>query len=150
VNHDRAKEIIGPPKDPGFTVCKTKGVDVKLHPALLTSSLIGAAWPAPAQTTGAGFADALSPSLASVAKAMHATIRRNHAQSAENLPDDEYAFKPTPEVRSFGQLIGHVINANVFFCSQAKGEKSPATAYYEQVTEKTMLVKMLNTSLVYV
>jgi uncharacterized damage-inducible protein DinB len=122
---------------------------VKVHVILATSILLGATWPAAAQTTGGGYADALSPSLASVAKAMHATIRRNLAQAAENMPDEEYAFKPTPEVRSFGQLIGHVINANFFFCSQANGEKSPATANYEQMTEKAMLVKALNTSLAY-
>jgi hypothetical protein len=35
-----------------------------------------------AQTTGAGYADALSPSLANVAKAMHATIRQDLAEAA--------------------------------------------------------------------
>ena len=49
------------------------------------------------------------------------------------MPAEEYAFKPTPEVRRFAELVGHVANANFFFCSQAKGEKSPATANYEKV-----------------
>ncbi len=89
---------------------------------------------ASAQTTDAGYADELSPSLASSAKAMHAMIRRNLAEAAENMPADEYAFRPTPEVRTFGQLIGHVVDSNFFFCSQVAGEKSPATADYEQIT----------------
>ena len=104
---------------------------------------------ASAQTTDAGYADALSPSLASSAKAMHATIRRNLAEAAENMPAEEYAFRPTPQVRTFGQIVGHVVNANFFFCSQAAGEKSPATADYEQVTNKTALVRALNDSLAY-
>ena len=54
---------------------------------------------------------------------MHATIRRNLAEAAEIMPADEYSFKPTPEVRSFAQLIGHVVFGNFYFCSQAKGEQ---------------------------
>jgi uncharacterized damage-inducible protein DinB len=100
-----------------------------------------------AQTTGAGYADALSPSLASVAKAMHATIRRDLAEAAARMPVEEYGFQPTPQVRTFGQLIGHVINANLFFCSQAGGEKHSTAVNYEQVTSKPALVKALEDSL---
>jgi hypothetical protein len=72
-----------------------------------------------AQTSDGGFDKLLSPSLPATAKAMHATIRRDIAEAAEAMAAEDFAFKPTPEVRSFGQLVGHVINANVFFCSQA-------------------------------
>ena len=104
---------------------------------------------ASAQTTDAGYPDELSPSLASSTKAMHAMIRRNLAEAAENMPANEYAFRPTPQVRTFGQIIGHVVDANFFFCSQVAGEKSPATTDYEQITDKAALVKALNDSLVY-
>lgn len=102
--------------------------------------------PAFAQTTGAGY-DALSPSLATAAKTMHATIRRNLADAAQEMPAEEYAFRPTPQVRTFGQIIGHVVNANFFFCSQAAGKKSPAATNYEQIADKATLVKALNQSL---
>jgi uncharacterized damage-inducible protein DinB len=105
--------------------------------------------PALAQTTDVGHADELSPSLAAGANAMHAAIRRNLAEAAENMPADEYSFRPTPELRTFGQIIGHLVKGNFFFCSQAVGEKSPATEDYEQITDKAALVKALNDSLVY-
>ena len=104
---------------------------------------------ASAQTTDSGYPDELSPSLAASAKAMHAMIHRDIAEAAENMPADEYAFRPTPQVRTFGQIIGHVVDANFFFCSQAAGGKSPATADYEQITDKAALVKALNDSLAY-
>lgn len=104
---------------------------------------------ASAQTTGAGYADALTPSLAGVAKAMHATIRRDLAEAAESMPADEYSFRPTPDVRTFAQLVGHVVNANWFFCSQARQQASPNTANNERVTDKAALVKALNDSLAY-
>jgi uncharacterized damage-inducible protein DinB len=105
--------------------------------------------PAFAQTTDVGYADELSPSLAGGVNAMHATIRRNLAEAAENMLADEYTFRPTPELRTFGQIIGHLVKANFFFCSQAVGEKSPATVDYDQITAKAALVKALNDSLVY-
>src|SRR5215217_8881825 len=80
---------------------------------------------------------------------MHATIRRDLAEAAESMPAEDYAFKPTPEVRSFAELLGHVANANFFFCAQAKGEKSPATANYEKVADKASLVKGLSEALAY-
>src|SRR5947207_2553020 len=102
-----------------------------------------------AQTTDGGLGEVASPSMAAVAKGMHATIRRNLAEAAANMPAEEYAFKPTPQVRSFGELVGHVASANFFFCSQAKGEKPPSTTNYESVTGKASLVKALNDSLAY-
>jgi uncharacterized damage-inducible protein DinB len=105
---------------------------------------------ASAQTTDSGYPGELSPSLAASAKEMHAAIHRNLADAAEAMPADEYAFRPTPEVRTFAQLIGHLANANFFFCSQIAGEKSPATsADYKQITDKAALVKALKDSLDY-
>ena len=70
-------------------------------------------------------------------------------KSAEMLPEADYGFKPTPAVRSFGQLIGHVANANYMICATAKGEKSPATQDFEKVTEKAALIKALKDALAY-
>ena len=102
-----------------------------------------------AQTTDGGFDKALSTSLSAVAKATHATIRRDLAEAAEAMPAEDFAFKPTPEVRSFAQLVGHVVMANFFFCSQAKGEPPPSSTNYERVAEKAALVKALNDALAY-
>jgi uncharacterized damage-inducible protein DinB len=41
---------------------------------------------------------------------------------AEELPESTYAYKPTPDVRSFGQLFGHVAGAQYMFCAAALGE----------------------------
>ena len=87
--------------------------------------------------------------MATVAKTMHASIRRNLAEAAEVMPAADYSFKPTPEVRTYAQLIGHVVFANYLMCSQAVGEKSPASANYEQLTDKAQLGKALNESLSY-
>jgi len=102
-----------------------------------------------AQTSDGGFDKALSPSLAASAKAMHATIRRDIAEAADAMPAEDFGFKPTPEVRSFAQLVGHVVNANFFFCSQAKGAAMPATTNFERVADKAALIKGLTDALAF-
>ena len=102
-----------------------------------------------AQTSDGGFDKALSSSLAATAKAMHATIRRDLAEAAATMPAEDFDFKPTPEVRSFAQLLGHVTNANFFFCSQAKGAAMPTTTNFERVAERAALIKGLSDALAY-
>jgi uncharacterized damage-inducible protein DinB len=109
----------------------------------------GLTLPVSAQTTDGGFGEIASPSMAAVAKGMHATIRRDLAEAAASMPAEDYGFKPTPDVRSFGQLVGHVAVANFFFCAQARGEKPPSATNYESVAGKDALVKALNESLAY-
>jgi len=47
-------------------------------------------------------------------------------RSAEKVPEEYYNFKPTDAVRSFGQIVGHVADAQYLFCSSALGEKNRA------------------------
>ena len=116
---------------------------------LLSLSLIGLTLPVDAQTTDAGFWEALSPSMATMTKTMHGTIRRNIAEAAEAMTADDYGFKPTPQVRSFAELIGHVVFANYLMCSQAIGQKSPATTNFATVTDRAGLIEGLSEALAY-
>jgi uncharacterized damage-inducible protein DinB len=69
--------------------------------------------------------------------------------SAEQMPEEKYAFQPTQDVRTFGQLIGHVANASYFFCSSAIGEESPASTNLEEATSKADLVKGIKDAFTY-
>lgn len=59
------------------------------------------------------------------------------AQSAVDVPENLYGFKPTPDVRSFGELLGHVAGSEKMFCAIALGEKPPA----EDAIEKSAKTK---------
>ena len=108
-----------------------------------------AAAPAAAQTSDGGADQLLSTSMAASLKSMHQVIRRNLADAAAAMPAEEYSFKPTPQVRSFAELVGHVINGNFYFCSQARGEKATFGGDYSKTTDKAALVKALNDALAY-
>lgn len=77
------------------------------------------------------------------------SLKKNLSASAALVPEADYAFKPTPQVRSFGQLIGHLANDHYLMCSGAKGEKNPDATDYEKVTGKTELVAALDKSIAY-
>jgi uncharacterized damage-inducible protein DinB len=69
--------------------------------------------------------------------------------SAEKMPESNYAFKPTESVRSFGQLIGHVADAQYLFCSAALGEKPPAPNIEKTKTSKADLIAGLKDAFAY-
>ena len=121
---------------------------MRLTIVLLAAILIAPAIAA-AQTSDGGIGVELTPSVATSLNNMHMTIRRNLIEAAEAMPAADYAFKPTPEIRSFAALVGHVVNANFFFCSQARGEKMPANQNYEAASDKAVLVKGLTDALAY-
>jgi uncharacterized damage-inducible protein DinB len=102
-----------------------------------------------AQTSDGRTAEVLSPSAVASMQTMHATIRRDLAEAAESMPAADYSFKPTPEIRSFAALIGHVATANFRFCAQAQSVPAPSTTDYEKATDKAVLVKALNESLAF-
>jgi uncharacterized damage-inducible protein DinB len=78
-------------------------------------------------------------------------IKRDIKESAEQMPETNYAFKPTPEVRSFGAILAHVAGASYVFCASAKGEKAPfAEADFEKTaTTKAAIVKATDDAIAY-
>jgi uncharacterized damage-inducible protein DinB len=46
-------------------------------------------------------------------------------KSAEKMPAEHFGFRPTEEVRSFGQVLAHIADANYLLCSPAIGEANP-------------------------
>ena len=63
--------------------------------------------------------------LATVLRGQYEGVMEYVVRSAEKMPEANYSFKPTPEVRSFGELVGHVISNNLIMCSAALGENPP-------------------------
>jgi uncharacterized damage-inducible protein DinB len=69
--------------------------------------------------------------------------------SAEQMPEAKYSYQPTDEVRTFGQIVGHVANAAYMFCSAALGEENPNSTDFEKVTAKADLVNGVKDAFAY-
>ena len=74
-----------------------------------------------AEQAASGTANPLSAGT----KRTYSIIKNYITKAAAKMPEDHYGFKPTPDVRSFGQLVGHIADANYGFCATAIGEKPP-------------------------
>jgi uncharacterized damage-inducible protein DinB len=77
-------------------------------------------------------------------------VKRNLVGSAQAMPDEHYSFKPTADVRTFAQLLGHLTNEHYIFCSQMKGEaNAQKDVDFEKKTAKADAVKAFNDSVAY-
>lgn len=76
-------------------------------------------------------------------KGLYMVIVSPVVRAAEKMPEENYAFKPTPEVRSFGQLVGHVADANYMFCAMAQGLPTPSKSVEKTMTSKADLLASL-------
>jgi uncharacterized damage-inducible protein DinB len=95
---------------------------------------------------------AQSPSSGAVATsaAVWSETIGNIIKSAEQMPEAKYSFRPTPAVRTFGQLIGHVAGAQYSYCSAAIGDKAASEGDIEKTkTSKADLVAAIKASTEY-
>ena len=70
-------------------------------------------------------------------------------RSAEKMPEENYGFKPVDSVRTYGQIIGHLADAQYLFCSTASGEKNPDPKIEKTKTSKADLVAALKGGFAY-
>jgi hypothetical protein len=72
--------------------------------------------------------------------------------AAQMMPDLGYGFRPTPDVRTFGEQITHAAGANYAFCNQAgvpPGFARRDPPPLKGVTAKADVVKALEDSIAY-
>lgn len=84
--------------------------------------------------------------LSTASKAIYTGVKNNIVRAAEKMPEEHYSFKPVPEVRSFGQLLGHIADAQNSYCSSVLGEKNPSLGIEKSKTAKADLSQALKAS----
>ena len=70
-------------------------------------------------------------------------------RSAEKMPEENYSFKPADSIRSYGQIVGHLADAQYLFCSGALGEQNPGLKIEQTKTSKADLIAALKTAFAY-
>ncbi len=113
---------------------------MKLSSLVLVASL--------AISSSDAFAQQANP-LTANAKLQFGALTGFVIRSAEKVPEDLYAFRPTPDIRSMGQLYGHVADALFGMCATAAGSKPPRSGIEKAVTAKTELVAALKEGVSY-
>jgi uncharacterized damage-inducible protein DinB len=111
-------------------------------------ALLGQEKPAAPSAPAAQSAPPANPITASE-RGFYSFVSTAVVGAAQKMPEENYSFKPTPEVRTFGQLVGHVADASYMFCSQAIGEANPAKDIEKTKTSKADLVAALKDGVAY-
>jgi uncharacterized damage-inducible protein DinB len=114
-------------------------------------ALPAAAQDAKAPTAPAAAAPPAAPPIANPAmtglKWPWSRVKDIVVRAAEKMPEEFYGYRPTPDVRTFGQLVGHLADSNVMLCSMALGEKKEPWTVEKTKTSKADLVAALKESI---
>src|SRR5262249_19330789 len=95
------------------------------------ASMLKSALPAFAALAIAATAAPQSPpaaqtfTLASSLIRSYQNVQRNVLEAAEKMPEASYSFRPTAEIRPFGELIAHTALAQFGNCAALKGIDTP-------------------------
>jgi uncharacterized damage-inducible protein DinB len=102
---------------------------------LMAAAAVGT--PAAAQRGGGQDA-----TIASV-KLTYETVKGFITKAAAQVPEDKYKYQPTPQVRTMGQLFGHIANASAMLCNTASGMKAAGSGDAEKLATKAEIQKAL-------
>ena len=86
---------------------------------------------------GTAPADAQSEPLRGGAERIYGIVKGYITRAAEKMPEEHYSFKPTKDVRSFGQLVGHIADASFGFCAAVAGETPPKGGFTSPIEKST-------------
>ncbi len=67
------------------------------------------------------------PTLVAAVSEMYATVSADFVAAAKLMPAASYDYRPTPDVRAFGQIVGHVAGSQFLYCMQGGGAKFDRT-----------------------
>ena len=87
-----------------------------------------------------------NPQLAPLKQAYNG-IKNNFVKAAEKMGEENYSFKPTPEVQSWAQRVAHIADSNARTCGAIKGEQKQLGAASK--TSKADLVAAIKESFDY-
>jgi hypothetical protein len=81
------------------------------------------------------------------AKGAYNGIKNTLLRAADKMPEENYSFRTVPEVRTYGEMLGHVADIQVMLCGMVKGEQKQGDAASKKT--KTDLIAALKASFDY-
>lgn len=78
------------------------------------------------------------------ARRSFAEVSSHIMKAADLVPADQYGYRPSHSVRTFGQLVGHIVDGYNYYCATAAGRKVDwSDAIEKGPTDKATLVQEL-------
>lgn len=95
------------------------------------------------------FAQTSANPLIASSKAIYGISKSDVLKAAEEMPEESYSFKPVDTVRTYGQLVGHVADAQYEFCSVVAGDDKQPPSIEKSKTTKADLIQALKDAFAY-
>ena len=103
--------------------------------SMLAAALVCLAAASPrAQTT--------SPFLTELKRYYYEAVKRNLSALVDKMPEEHFAFKPVPEMRSFGESVAHVADAQARNCNLVSGAGSKTLDADKKKTKADLLAAL--------
>jgi hypothetical protein len=100
-----------------------------------------------AATTATGAQSKQPPDNATVLRQGFGEVSGWITASAALVPPDKYSYRPSKDVRTFGELIGHIADGYNYFCTRATGKGVEwSDAVEKGATDKATLAGKLKTA----
>lgn len=87
-----------------------------------------------AQTASDSAANPLSVAV----KSSYDNIKRNLMEAAEKVPEEDYSFRPTPDIRTFAEVLNHIAGSQMHTCSALLGSAMTYSAPGENASKATV------------
>lgn len=86
----------------------------------------------------AAFTCSGSASISAEITQAYTVVKTNILKAADKMPDANYSFKPTPEVRTFAEVLDHIADSQMRTCAPVAGDEvTPKAAGRTSKTEVT-------------
>jgi hypothetical protein len=90
--------------------------------------------------SGAAFAQQTANPVSTVLRETLAIRSKNTIAAIEEMPADKFAYKPTKDQMTFGDLAAHIVESNYFFCANIGNVPEPKVEELKGTDGKDKLV----------
>jgi uncharacterized damage-inducible protein DinB len=87
-------------------------------------------------------AQTTSPFIAELKRYYYEAVKRNLSAMVEKMPEEHFAFKPAPGIRTFGEAVAHVADAQARNCHLVSGAGSKTLDADKKKTKAELLAAL--------
>ena len=87
-------------------------------------------------------AQSASPYIGEIKRYYYESVKRNLSAMVEKMPEEHFVFRPVPEIRSFGEAVAHVADAQARNCNLASGAGSKTLDADRRKTKAELLAAL--------
>jgi uncharacterized damage-inducible protein DinB len=99
--------------------------------------------------SAAAFAQTAPAPLVAGSMAIYGGTKANILKSADMVPESMWSYRPTPAVRTFGELFAHIADGQYEFCGAASEGKSVEKGIEKSAKTKAEVVAALKEGFAY-